>query len=374
MSGELDDPDNDPDRTTSTGDWWQGAPPTGSPWESRPGHPVQPPARPNPGQPHQNSPYGPQTGPPGSLPRSGANPLQSGPNPQSGVNPYQSGPNSQIGMNPVRAGQNPYSTGPSAFQTAPPGGQPPYSNGLPPSTGGGRGRVWLLSGIGALVVAIAVVVAVVIVVRNPSPAPTPVAKPSTTAPATTSPAASTTAPASTLTPEIPGYQVVVPANLKAAWDVPKDWVVAQSSTTTFGTASDNVAAAGTVQEGIEYCPDNVRTTMFLSTSTNSDANGAAMEIGAHVARLGWSTGGAITPGTAAPLTSTDGTLHGTFLETTGTFTATAGCANTFSVYTFAISVGDNKGSLVLTIAADTGVDRSVNPDYARKLLATFRLL
>ncbi|MFF0631289.1 hypothetical protein ACFYTS_02175 [Nocardia sp. NPDC004151] len=39
-----------------------------------------------------------------------------------------------------------------------------------------------------------------------------------------------------------------------------------------------------------------------------------------------------------------------------------------------VSAGSASGSLVLVIVADTGVDRSVSPDPARGIFATFRLL
>ncbi|MEU1426026.1 hypothetical protein ABZ412_03000 [Nocardia sp. NPDC005746] len=119
--------------------------------------------------------------------------------------------------------------------------------------------------------------------------------------------------------------MVVPKDLKAAWDVPQDWSV-DLSTTRYGTDADHIPAAGFAQEGIDYCPNNVRTTMFLSTSDLSAA------------------------------------------------TAPAGCATTFSVFTYAVSAGSASGSLVLVIVADTGVDRSVSPDPARGIFATFRLL
>ncbi|AYF73126.1 hypothetical protein D7D52_03730 [Nocardia yunnanensis] len=222
-------------------------------------------------------------------------------------------------------------------------------------------------------VVIATVVAIVVVVNDNSGSPvaSSPAKPSATDPATTTPHPTTTAPASTLTPQIPGYQVDVPKDLKAAWDIPHDWNIDQT-TTVFGASSDSIPAVGFATEGENYCPNNVRTSMFLTTSEIDDATAAATDVGAHAARIGYSTKTSLTPGTAQPLDA--GQLHGTFLETSGAFTAPAGCATTYSVYTFAIRVGTGKGSLVLTLVSDTGVDRSVTPDFARKLFATFRLL
>ncbi|MTK28791.1 hypothetical protein GL305_01855 [Nocardia seriolae] len=111
----------------------------------------------------------------------------------------------------------------------------------------------------------------------------------------------------------------------------------------------------------------------MTASQNADAAAAAADIGTHVARIGWSTGSAITPGTGQDFKTSDGGMHGTFLETKGTFTAPAGCATTFSVYTFAVSAGD-KGSLVLVIGADTGMERSMTPGFARRIFGTLRTI
>ncbi|MVU79528.1 hypothetical protein GPX89_20050 [Nocardia sp. ET3-3] len=263
--------------------------------------------------------------------------------------------------------QNPYATGPNMF--------PP--NGYTPPPGGGRGRIWLLAGLGALVVVIVAVVAIVVVMNDPGgPAsPSSSAKPSpTTRVSTSAPRTTTTGPTSTLTPQISGYQVDAPKDVQAAWDIPKDWAIDQSEST-YGTTTDNLSAVGFAQEGVDYCPNNVRTSMFLTTSEIDDATTAATDVGAHAARVGYSTKTSLTAGAAQPLDTTDGPLHGVFLETSGAFTAPAGCATTYSVYTFALSVGTaGKGSLVLVLLADTGTDRSVTADFARKLFATFRLL
>ncbi|MFE3754331.1 hypothetical protein ACFXO9_08495 [Nocardia tengchongensis] len=347
MSSGQDGQDIDPERTTSSGDWWQG------PVHDRPA--------PNPIPP-------PNPLPPPNPPVSGPNPYVSAPNPYAaGPNPYVPGPSPYAsGPNPTPPMANSYGTGPAPF----PATSPPPGNYPPPP--GDRGRLWLLAGIGALVVAIVAIVATVAVMRDSGSTPSPTALPaSTTKPVTTAPA--TTTPSSTLTPRIPGYQVVVPKDLKAAWDIPKDWTI-DPSTTTYGTDADHLAAAGFSEEGVDYCPNNVRTNMFLSTSDISDATAAATDVGAHAARLGWSTRTSSQAGTPQPLDAGDNTLHGTFLETTGAFTAPTGCATTFSVYTFAVSAGPTNGALVLVIVADTGVDRSVTPDFARELFASFRLL
>lgn len=356
MSRELDDQGNDPDRTTSSGDWWQG------PVHDRPATP---------------QPYRPTSTPPVSAP----NPYPSGPNPRVFErNPHASGPNPQAPVrNPCASGPNPYASGPNPVPpVANSYGPAPVAPGSPlpgthPPPRGDRGRVWLLAAIGAVVVAIVAIAAIVFVLRDSGSTPTPTTPPSPTKPTTTAPRTSTTAPASTLTPRIPGYQVVVPKDLKAAWDVPQDWTV-DLSTTEYGSDADHIPAAGFTQEGVDYCPNNVRTNMFLSTSDLSDATAAATDVGAHAARIGWSTQTSSKADAPQPLDAGDNTLHGTFLETTGTFTAPAGCATTFSVYTYAVSAGPTSGSLVLVIVADTGVDRSISPDLARGIFATFRLL
>ncbi|MFE3002195.1 hypothetical protein ACFXG4_45410 [Nocardia sp. NPDC059246] len=354
MSGETDGQDIDPEKTTSSGDWWQG-PVHERPQPGPPSPYPQPSPNPNASGPNPIPGPGPASG---NGPRPGPSPYQSGPDPYQS-SPYRSGPN------PVPPSANSYGTGASPFAAQPGGFGPP--------PGGNRGRVWLLAGVGALVVAIVAVMAIVIVMHDSGKGPTPTAaKPTsiTSAPATTP---RTTAPASTLTPQIPGYQVDVPKDLKAAWDIPSDWKT-DLTATTYGNGTDSIPAAGFAEEGSDYCPSNVRTTMFLSTSDISDATAAATDVGAHAARIGYTTKTSLTAGTAQPLDTSDGQLHGTFLETSGGFTAPAGCATGYSVYTFALSVGAGKGSLVLVILADTGVDRSVTADFARKLFATFRLL
>lgn len=357
-------------------EWWEGAPEPGSPWESQPHQQVPPsdptvvrgpygppgygPSGPNPVQPSYGAgPY--QSGPP--LQQSGPAPQQSGPMPQqsypSGSNPYQSG------QNPYQSGQTPYPTGPAGYQTGP-------QYGGPPTGGGGNRKALLLGGIALAVVVLVAIVAVVLVTRDSKE---PVAQPTTTP--STAASATTTKPTTTTsrTPAalIPGYQVVVPKGIQAAWDVPKDWTL-DTTTTEFGTGADVVPVAGLASEGTNYCTDFVRTNMWLSATQTSDAAASAKDIGEKVARVGWSTGSGITTGAPEPFSTSDNALSGTFLETKGTFTSSdPRCAKTFSVYTFAVS-GGASSSLVLTIAADTGVDRSVDAAFAKKLFATFRLI
>ncbi|MFI1914596.1 hypothetical protein [Nocardia sp. NPDC020380] len=370
MTSGFDDGKDDPDRTTSSGDWWKGAPEPGSPWESHPLHPVQPPGPPRQGPPQQ--------GPPQQGPWQSGGPVSGAPPYQSGANPFPPVQNPPTGPG-YPSGANPYASGPGAYRTAQQPPRVPPFTGYPPTGGGGggggggrgRGRVWLFVGIGALVVVIAVVLAVVFVNQNSGSSAQSTS--TTTAPATTTtPYSATTAPATT-TPAaiIPGYQVVVPNGVKAAWDVPADWKIDQTATG-FGTGADAIPVNGLATEGDNYCPNYTRTNMFLTLSDKSDAAAAAADVGARMAKVGWSTRTSTNAGAAQPFSSTDGKLNGVYLETSGAFTPPdPSCASSYSVYTFAVSSGTQ--SLVLTIAADTGVDRSVNADFARRLLATFRL-
>ncbi|MEC3913841.1 hypothetical protein [Nocardia sp. CDC160] len=268
-----------------------------------------------------------------------------------------------------------------AFGGPPPGygGQPPY----PPPPGGKR-PTWLFVALaGLIVVIIAAVVAVVLVNRNSqdtsakssttpsliSALTSTTAKPSASKPTTTR----TTGPKPTSTPTavIPGYQVVTIPDNGAAYDIPRNWQVDRSGQTTFGSGTDTIPVAGLAQDGVDYCPQNVRTNVFLTQSDESDPAKAAADIGTRLGRIGWSASTGATPGAPESFQSSDGQLQGIFLETKGNApTTTAGCASTYSVYTFAFP-GDN-GAFVFTIAADTGVDQAVDATLAKKILASIR--
>lgn len=387
--------DRNDDVTQHNPEWWEGTPEPGSPWQSKPNHPQQPPVAPadptivrgayGPGQtPPGYGPSGPfptQPPYPGGGYQSGPGPQQSGPMPQqSGQLPQQSGPMPQTGQTPYQSGPNPYQSGPNPYQSGPyQSGQPPFGptgpQYGPPSGGGGNRKILLFGGIGLLVLVLVIVGAVVFVNRGSDDPP--IAQPTTTSTSTTSVAPSTTKPTTTAprsqNPTIPGYQVVVPKDIEAAWDVPSDWVQDKTSTE-FSDGTETVPVAGLATEGSSYCTGFVRTNMFLSATQNADETASAREIGEKVARVGWSSGSGITSTAGEPLTNYDGTLQGVFMESTGTFTAPdPRCAKTFSVYSFAVS-GGASSSLVLVIAADTGVDRAVDAAFAKRLLSTFRLI
>ncbi|MGW4241806.1 hypothetical protein [Nocardia sp. NPDC004722] len=267
-----------------------------------------------------------------------------------------------------------------AFGAPPPGYYPPP---VPPP-GGGKGKVWLFAGLGALVVAIVAAVVVVALVNRNSNEPS--AKSNTT-PSLISALTSTTAkptgsnrptttkttgpkPTSTPAAVIPGYQVVTIPDNGAAYDIPPTWKVDRSGQSSFGSGADAIPVAGLAQDGADYCPNNVRTNVFLTQSGESDPAKAAADIGTRLGRIGWSGASGATSGAPESFQSSDGQLQGIYLETKGTTQAAAGCASTFSVYTFAFP-GDN-GAFVFTIAADTGVDQAVDATTAKKILASIR--
>ncbi|MBU3060532.1 hypothetical protein KO481_03230 [Nocardia sp. NEAU-G5] len=242
-------------------------------------------------------------------------------------------------------------------------------------------KTWLFAGIGAaVVVALGIGVTLLTVGGSGNSASSadsgslvsaltsaksspPSAAPSTTAPATIA----------NLAPLIPGYQVVQVPSRGAAFDVPRNWQVDPASSTVWGTAPDTVEIAGLAQDGKGYCPNYVRTNAFLTMSAKPDPTAAATDVAAHLAKIGWSTATGTTPGKAVPLTSLDGELHGSFAEVDGTFPPPApGCAGSFAVYTFAFP-GEN-GNFVMTIAADTGVDRAIDRPTAQRILASIRPL
>ncbi|MFB7720975.1 hypothetical protein [Nocardia sp. NPDC056100] len=365
------EPNEDPTTKGPDPDWWQGAPAADSPWQSHPAQPQQPAPNYGVGQsdPTVHQPWGQQ--PPPTAPFTGGQPYQSAPN------PYQSAPSQ-----PYQ--QAPYQSGPSPYQQPPP--QPPYG---PPGygqqpPGGGKGKGWLFAGIGALVLVIIGAVVTVVLVNRGSNDPsahgntTPsLISALTTTPSGNKPSTSpkpTSAPkTSTPAPVIPGYQVVTITENGAAYDIPKDWKLDRTGQTSFNSGGDSVPIAGLAQDGVDYCPNYVRTNVFLSQSTETDPAKAAADISTRMAKIGWSTSTGSTPGASEPFSNTDNQLQGVYLETKGNAPPPAsGCASTYSIYTFAFP-GDN-GAFVFTIAADTGVANSVDATLAKKILATIRPL
>ncbi|MTE12236.1 hypothetical protein [Nocardia aurantiaca] len=363
------DHSNEPGRPDPNPDWWQGAPTQEPTWQppQQPGYAAP---QPNPGWQQ------PGYGPPPTTPLTGG--------------PYgQDYPPAQPQYPPTQAfGAPPGSFGASQGYGAQPGyGQPPGYGQQPPypPPGDGKRRVWLFAGMGVLVLAIVAAVVVVALVDKNSNEPsaksntTPSlisALTSTTAKPTQSgrpTPAKTTGPKATSTPTavIPGYQVVTIPDNGAAYDIPTTWKVDRTGQSAFGSGADSIPVAGLAQDGIEYCPKYVRTNVFLTQSDETDPAKAAADIGTRMGRIGWSTSTGATPGAPESFQSSDRQLQGIYLETKGNAPApAAGCASTYSVYTFAFP-GDS-GAFVFTIAADTGVDQSVDATLAKKILASIR--
>lgn len=348
-------------------------------------------------------PAGPQTGsaPYQSGPQTGATPYQSGP--QTGTTPYQSGPHADTAQFQPggQTWSGPYPSGPQGapgyqsgqtyeptqqfgYAQQPYGGQPGYGQpaqpyGQPPN--GKRGKVWLFAGIGALVLAIVGAIATVVLVnRDSSDAASPGTTPSmvsalttgNSAPSSTRPSTKPTTTGKPTTPAavIPGYQVVVLSENGAAYDVPSDWQV-DRTTAAIGTGVDSLPVAGVVQDGAGYCPDYVRTNMFLTQSDEMDPTKAVADVTTRMIKFGYTTSTGSKSGAAEAFKTSDGKLEGVFVETTGNAPAPSpGCASTYSIYAFAFP-GDS-GAFVLTIAADTGVDKAVTKEFAQKLMATLR--
>ncbi|WP_280505249.1 hypothetical protein [Nocardia farcinica] len=169
---------------------------------------------------------------------------------------------------------------------------------------------------------------------------------------------------------VPGYRAVVAPDSEAAYDVPADWTVASPSYSGgFGSGSDSVGGKGYASEGKDYCPGSTRTISFLTGSPDSDATAAALDTATRLARVAYAA--EAVPAVTEPLRSQDGLLHGTFVEARGRVARPApGCAPEFSVYTFATSA--DTGSLVVVIAADTGVPGAVDRATARRVFASLR--
>ncbi|QLY31353.1 hypothetical protein [Nocardia huaxiensis] len=346
------DRNDDPARQGQEPNWWQGAPAQESPWQPGPQ-----------GQSGYGVPQGDQTWQFGYAP----------PNPTAQFTGGQYGTGAGY---PGQAPQGaPYQTGPYQAPGAPYGGPPAQ----PP--GGGKRTGWVFAGIGVLVLAIVGAVVTVVLVNggsdsssaqsNTTPSlisaltTTPSGTRTTTAPRTTAPR--TSAPGAV----IPGYQVVSMPELGAAYDVPQDWTIDTTGISAFDSGLDRIPVVGLAQEGVGYCTNYTRTTAFLSQSAETDPARAAADIGVRMGRIGWPSTTGSTPGNAEPFESADGTLSGVFMEIKGSAPApTSGCASTYTIYTFAFP-GEG-GAFVLTIGADTGVDKAVDRALAQQILASIR--
>src|SRR5690606_23914711 len=163
---------------------------------------------------------------------------------------------------------------------------------------------------------------------------------------------------------VPRYRAVVAPDSEAAYDVP-----AAGDYGGFGSGGDSVAGTGGASEGMDYCPGSPRARSLLTGSPDSDAPAAALDTATRLARVAYAA--EAVPAVTEPLRSQDGLLHGTFVEARGRVARPApGCAPEFSVYTFATSA--DTGSLVVVIAADTGVPGAAASATARRVFASLR--
>ncbi|NNH73346.1 hypothetical protein HLB23_26410 [Nocardia uniformis] len=239
----------------------------------------------------------------------------------------------------------------------------------------------MFAGIGVLVLALVGAVATVVLVNRDSSnsaagdtTPSMVSALTTENASPTSPRPSsrptTTGRPTTPAAVIPGYQVVVLSENGAAYDVPSDWQV-DKTTAALGSGSDSLPVAGVAQDGLAYCPNYVRTNMFLTQSDEMDPERAAADVTTRMITIGYTTSTDSNPGAAEAFETSNGKLEGVFVETTGNAPAPSpGCASTYSIYAFAFP--GESGAFVLTIAADTGVDKAVTKDFAKQLMATLR--
>ncbi|WP_067825454.1 hypothetical protein [Nocardia inohanensis] len=364
--------------------WWQGAPAPDSAW-SNPQQPTQDGPPPGYGVPQPDSGWQPgyqPTAPFPGGPYGAADPTQqfqpSGPNP---TQQFSGAP----GPDPTMrfTGQQPYQVGPGPYGGAPGyGGQPGYGGGYQQPPGGGKRKIWLFAGIGGLVLAIVIAVVAVALVRNSNdPSAQSNTTPSLVSALTTEKSPGASKPSATPKPSvtksgtpapvIPGYQTVTIPEFEAAYDIPKDWTIDKQGTGAFGTGTDQIVAFGLSEEGVDYCTGYTRTTAFVTDSDETDLAKAAADVGARMAKIGYANSTGAKPSTSEKFSTSDGKLSGTFVELTGSAPApAAGCASTYSIYTFAFST--NQGAYVFTIVADTGVDKAVDKSLAKKILASLR--
>lgn len=169
---------------------------------------------------------------------------------------------------------------------------------------------------------------------------------------------------------VPGYRAVVALDSDAAYDVPADWTIASPGYSGgFGTSPDTIGGKGYASEGKDYCPGSTRTVSFLTGSAETDATAAALDTATRTARIAYAI--EAVPAATEPLSSLDGGLDGAFVEARGRIdNAAPGCAPEFSIYTFATPA--DIGSLVMVIAADTGVPNAVDPATARRIFTSIR--
>ncbi len=285
-------------------------------------------------------------------------------------------PNTSIGQPP---GAHPF--GPVAQPFGPAGPD------APGGTPGGPGRLFAVGAAAMAVVAVGVGVVAVTVSGSDEASASNGSTPSMVSALTTGETASK-APRSTTTrsrpadpspdaelgPIVPGFQPVAVPNRSAAYDVPAGWRVApEGSVGGFGEPPEAVVGTGLASDGVDYCPGSTRTVAFLTGSDTADPAKAATELGTKSATIAYAGSRDVSPGAAQPLASADGSQQGMLVETTGKLdSAKPGCANQFSVFTYAVPA--RTGTTVLVLAADTGVPGAVDLETAKRVLTSIRPL
>ncbi|NEW27698.1 hypothetical protein [Nocardia cyriacigeorgica] len=326
--------------------------------------------------------------------------------PQNWTNPAAPWQN-QMNTNAPFAGQlpfdmaaqgNPATTGGGYTEFGPvgqhPGTQPvgpsaqPFGSPSPgPNVPGGPGKLFAFGAAAMAVVAVGVGVVAVTVSGSDEASASDGSTPSMVSALTTGESASK-APRSTtsrsrpadptpdaeLGPIVPGFQPVAVPNRSAAYDVPAGWRVApEGSVGGFGEPPDAVVGTGLATDGVDYCPGSTRTVAFLTGSDTADPAKAATELGTKSATIAYAGSRDVRPGAAQPLASADGSQQGMLVETTGKLDAAKpGCAEQFSVFTYAVPA--RTGTIVLVLAADTGVPDAVDPETAKRVLTSIRPL
>ncbi len=278
----------------------------------------------------------------------------------------------------------------------PPGAHPfgpvaqPFGSVGPDAAGGapgGAGRLFAFGAAAMAVVAVGVGVVAVTVSGSDEASASDGSTPSMVSALTTGESASK-APRSTTTrsrpadpspdaelgPIVPGFQPVAVPNRSAAYDVPAGWRVApEGSVGGFGEPPEAVVGTGLASDGVDYCPGSTRTVAFLTGSDTADPAKAATELGTKSATIAYAGSRDVSPGAAQPLASADGSQQGMLVETTGKLdSAKPGCANQFSVFTYAVPA--RTGTTVLVLAADTGVPGAVDLETAKRVLTSIRPL
>ncbi len=232
-----------------------------------------------------------------------------------------------------------------------------------------KGNAGLLIGIGAVVLVLAVVIVTAVVIGTGGDDEAAVAAPTTTT-QTAPPTGTSTAPVT------PGWQGVLLADERIAYDVPPSWQIAsESDSVVILGLSGMFAGTGKAYEGENYCPGSAyRGLAGIALSTENTLPEAATTAARIAAEGGYSdsTGGKITAPTS--LTTKSG-LAGQFVESSGSWTpARPGCTTTtYSVYTFAFEKAAGL-PMVMAILVDRGTTGELSADDAKKMIASIRLI